>query len=137
MSSDTKLQVYTDGQCPLCLWMRDKVERRDRFRRIEWLDYRDPQVQRLTPYTFEQLDAQMHARRIGDDRWSAGYQAWLDVMRVLPRWRLIAPLLSIWPFTFLGRLFYRWLASRRYKLFGAPPPCHDNEVCSLHKNSRR
>jgi predicted DCC family thiol-disulfide oxidoreductase YuxK len=115
--------------------MRSKVEPRDRFNRIEWMDYRDPEVQSRTPYTFEQLDKEMHARRIGDGGWSAGYGAWLDVMRVLPRWRIVAPLISIWPFTALGRLFYRQLASRRYQLFGVPPPCDADGVCSLHKES--
>jgi predicted DCC family thiol-disulfide oxidoreductase YuxK len=135
MSQTAQLEVYTDGQCPLCRWMRSKVEPRDRFNRIEWMDYRDPEVQSRTPYTFEQLDKEMHARRIGDGGWSAGYGAWLDVMRVLPRWRIVAPLISIWPFTFLGRLFYRQLASRRYQLFGVPPPCDTDGVCSLHKES--
>jgi predicted DCC family thiol-disulfide oxidoreductase YuxK len=77
----------------------------------------------------------MHARRIADGRWSAGYHAWLEVMRLLPRWRYLVPLLSIWPFTFLGRIFYTWLATRRYQLFGVPPPCDANGVCSLHKRS--
>jgi predicted DCC family thiol-disulfide oxidoreductase YuxK len=113
--------------------MRAKVEPRDRFKRIEWLDYRDPKVQRSTPHTFEQLDAEMHARKVKEGSWSAGYFAWLDVMRQLPRWRFVAPLLSLWPFTLLGRLFYRFLASRRYKLFGVPPPCDANGFCSLHK----
>jgi predicted DCC family thiol-disulfide oxidoreductase YuxK len=135
MSETAQLEVYTDGQCPLCRWMRAKVEPRDRLKRIEWLDYRDPEVRDRAPYTFEQLDAEMHARTKRDGRWSAGYGAWLDVMRQLPRWRFVAPLLSLWPFTSLGHLFYRWLAKRRYKLFGAPPPCDTNGFCSLHKES--
>lgn len=135
MNEAAQLEVYMDGQCPLCKWMRERVARRDLAHRIKWLDYRDRQVQSLTPYSFEQMDAQMHARRISDGRWSAGYQAWLEVMRLLPRWRYLVPLLSIWPFTFLGRVFYRWLATRRYKLFGAPPPCDAKGVCSLHKKS--
>lgn len=135
MSQAAQLEVYTDGQCPLCKWMRERVSRRDRLQRIKWLDYRDRQVQSLTPYSFEQLDAQMHARRMADGRWSSGYHAWLEVMRLLPRWRYIVPLLSIWPFTFLGRILYRWLATRRYKLFGVPPPCDADGVCSLHKKS--
>jgi predicted DCC family thiol-disulfide oxidoreductase YuxK len=133
MKHAAQLEVYTDGQCPLCRWMRERVERRDRFKRIEWLDYRDPQVQKHTPYSFQQLDAEMHARKIADGRWSAGYQAWLEVMRVLPRWRFLAPIINVWPFTFLGRIFYRWVATRRYKLFGIPPPCDANGLCALHK----
>jgi predicted DCC family thiol-disulfide oxidoreductase YuxK len=135
MNQAEQLEVYTDGQCPLCRWMREKVEQRDHVGRIKWLDYRDPQVQGSTPYSFEQLDKEMYARRIKDGSWSAGYNAWLEVMRVLPRWRYLAPLISVWPFTSLGRFFYRQLATRRYKLFGVPPPCDPNGVCSLHKES--
>jgi predicted DCC family thiol-disulfide oxidoreductase YuxK len=101
------------------------------------MDYRDPEVQAHTHYTFEQLDAEMHARQLEGGTWSAGYEAWLEVMKVLPRWRYLAPLLSIWPFTSLGRVFYSWVATRRYKLFGAPPPCDASGVCSLHKNSNQ
>lgn len=133
MSGAAQLEVYTDGQCPLCRWMREKVDRRDRFQRIKWLDYREPEVQASTPYSFQELDAEMHAREIAGGNWSAGYHAWLEVMRVLPRWHYLAPLLSIWPFTALGRLLYRAVATRRYKLFGAPPPCDASGVCALHK----
>jgi predicted DCC family thiol-disulfide oxidoreductase YuxK len=133
MNNATQLEVYTDGQCPLCRWMREKVERRDRFGRIKWMDYREPEVQSRTPYTFQELDDKMHTRRIADGRWSAGFEGWLEVMRVLPRWRMLAPLLSVWPFTSLGPVFYRWLAKRRYKLFGVPPPCDADGLCSLHK----
>ena len=134
MNQVASLEVYTDGQCPLCKWMRERVSRRDRFNRIKWLDYRDEQVQSLTPYSFKELDTEMHTRRIADGRWAAGYKGWLEVLRLLPRWRFIVPLLSIWPFTFLGRLFYAWLATRRYKLFGIPPPCDTDGVCALHKS---
>lgn len=133
MKETARLEVYTDGQCPLCRWMRSKVEPRDRFHRIAWMDYRDPGIRGRTPYSFEELDAEMHARRIADGGWSAGFEAWLDVMRVLPRWCFVAPLLSLRPFTFLGRHFYRWLATRRYKLFGIPPPCDEGGLCALHK----
>ncbi|HWT00986.1 MAG TPA: DUF393 domain-containing protein [Pyrinomonadaceae bacterium] len=128
-----RLEVYTDGRCPLCRWMRERVERRDRHRRIEWKDFRDPAVQKSTPFALKELDAEMHARRVGDGRWAVGYRAWVEVMRVLPRWRFLAPLLNVWPLTLLGRLFYRWLAKRRYKLFGIPAPCDADGVCELHK----
>ncbi len=132
MGETARIEVYTDGECPLCKWMRAKVEPFDRAHRIEWLNYRDPEVmRRAAPYTFEELNTEMHART-PDGRWSGGYEAWVEVMRVLRGWRLLAPLLSIWPFTSLGPIFYRWLAARRYKLFGVPPPCDPSSVCTLH-----
>ena len=134
MAQDGRIQVLTDGECPLCRWSRAKIEPRDRRQRIEWLNYRDPEIiERINPpYTFAELDREMHVRD-AHGRWTGGYEAWLEIMRVLPRWRVTVPLVSRWPFTRLGPLFYKWLASRRYALFGVPPPCDANGVCSLHK----
>ena len=135
MSQPSRIEVYTDGECPLCQWMRAKVEPFDREHRIQWMNYRDPEaLERAQPYTFQELNEEMHART-PDGRWSGGFQAWIEVMRVLPGWRWLAPVLSIWPFTRLGSIFYRWLAARRYTLFGVPPPCDADGVCLLHKNS--
>jgi predicted DCC family thiol-disulfide oxidoreductase YuxK len=133
MNRRAKLEVYTDGNCNLCRWMRARVDPYDRDHRIEWLDYNNPDVlQRAAPRTREELAAEMHTRT-ADGRGSKGYFAWIEVIRVLPRWCWLAPVLSIWPFTKLGPLFYRWLAKRRYTLFGVPPPCDDSGVCRLHK----
>jgi predicted DCC family thiol-disulfide oxidoreductase YuxK len=130
--TDERVEVYTDGECPLCKWMRAKVEPFDRHGRIEWLDFRDPEVlKRAAPYTFEQMNEEMHVRDAAG-RWTAGYLAWAEVLRVLPGWRLLSPLMTLWPLTRLGPLFYAWLARRRYTLFGVPPPCDANGVCSLH-----
>lgn len=113
--------------------MRARVEPLDRDRRIEWLDYNEPQNQRrAAPHTRAALAEEMHVRRT-DGTWSKGFGGWLDVLRVLPRWRWLARVLARQPFTTLGPVFYRWLASRRYKLFGIPPPCDADGVCQLHK----
>lgn len=135
MSHAGRIQVLTDGECPLCLWSRARVEPRDREGRIEWFNYRDPEVVKALapPYSFEELNKEMHVRT-PDGRWTGGYEAWLELVRVLPRWRVFVPILSLWPFTSLGAIFYRWLANRRYALFGVPPPCDEAGVCSLHKN---
>jgi predicted DCC family thiol-disulfide oxidoreductase YuxK len=127
-----RIEVYTDGECPLCQWMRSKVEPFDRDGRIDWLNYRDPQVlERAAPHTFAEMNEEMHARN-SKGQWSRGYGAWVEVLRVLRGWRWIAPVLAIWPFTALGPVVYKWLARRRYALFGVPPPCDESGVCSLH-----
>ncbi|HEV2707894.1 MAG TPA: DUF393 domain-containing protein [Pyrinomonadaceae bacterium] len=131
-----RLEVYTDGQCPLCRWSRQRVEPFDREGRIEWLDYNQPEgLARATPRTFRELAEEMHVRR-PDGTWSKGFAAWIDVLGVLPRLRWLARVLSVWPFTRLGPIFYRNLARRRYQLFGIPPPCDPEGVCSLHKHPR-
>lgn len=132
-----RIEVYTDGQCPLCQWVRAKVEPYDTDQRIDWIDYHDTEGrQRASPFTIEELAAEMHART--DARgWTKGYRAWVEVLRVLPRWRWLAAILAAWPATFLGPVFYRWIASRRYTLFGVPPPCDESGVCQLHTPKQR
>jgi predicted DCC family thiol-disulfide oxidoreductase YuxK len=130
---DGRLEVYTDGRCPMCRWSREHVEPLDTEHRLEWLDYHDPEaLRRAAPLTHRQLAEAMHVRLPGGG-WRTGYWAWLEVLRVLPRWRWLTRLLSLWPFTRLGPVFYDQLAKRRYKLFGIPPPCDDAGVCSLHE----
>jgi predicted DCC family thiol-disulfide oxidoreductase YuxK len=133
MNSTKKIEVYTDGQCKLCLWMHEHVAPLDRNRRLEWLDYNDPEIlKRAAPHTREQMAEEMHVR-LNDGRWSKGYFGWIEVIRVLPRWKWLAPIMSVWPFTKLGPFLYHWLASRRYTLFGVPPPCDASGVCKLHQ----
>ena len=112
--------------------MREHVDPFDTNHRLEWLDYNDPEVlRRASPRTQEEMSVEMHVCT-PDGRWTKGYFAWIEVIRVLPRWRWLAPMLAIWPLTKLGPVFYRWLAARRYTLFGVPPPCDESGVCPLH-----
>ena len=133
MSATGKIEVYTDGNCNLCRCMRARVEPLDRNHRIEWLDYNNPEIlHRAAPHTREEMADAMHART-ADGGWTKGYFAWIEVIRVLPRWKWLVRILSVWPFTRIGPVFYRWLAARRYTLFGVPPPCDANGVCRIHK----
>jgi predicted DCC family thiol-disulfide oxidoreductase YuxK len=132
VGADRRIEVYTDGQCPLCQWSRQRVEPLDAAGRLEWLDYHDPAaLGRAAPHTRAQLADEMHVR-LPDGTWRRGYWAWVEVVRVLPRWRWLARPLSAWPFTALGPFFYKQLAKRRYQIFGIPPPCDDSGVCSIH-----
>jgi predicted DCC family thiol-disulfide oxidoreductase YuxK len=132
MSATTRIEVYTDGKCPLCRWSREHVEPLDTNRRLEWLDYHDPAaLLRAAPHTRKQLGDEMHVR-LSDGTWARGYAAWVEVIGALPRWRRLKGPLAAWPFRSLGPFFYRQLANRRYQIFGVPPPCDDAGVCSVH-----
>ncbi|MGH9940767.1 MAG: thiol-disulfide oxidoreductase DCC family protein [Pyrinomonadaceae bacterium] len=131
------LEVYTDGRCPLCLWVRGRVEPHDTQGRLEWLDYHEPESQRrAAPHTPAELAAQMYVRRKSDGVWEKGYQAWLEVLKVLPRWSWLGRVLARQPFAALGPVLYRNVARRRYTLFGTPPPCDPSGVCSLHTSEK-
>ncbi len=79
--------------------MRARVDPMDRDQRIEWLDYNDTEIlQRAAPRTREEMANEMHTRT-ADGRWSKGYFAWIEVIRVLPRWKWLArraALYSVW-----------------------------------------
>ena len=132
MGEGRRLEVYTDGRCPLCQWSRRQVEPLDVNRRLEWLDYHDPDaLGRAAPHTPKQLADEMHVRR-PDGTWARGYWAWVEVVGVLPRWGWLKGPLAGWPFKSFGPFLYRQLAKRRYQIFGVPPPCDDAGVCSVH-----
>jgi predicted DCC family thiol-disulfide oxidoreductase YuxK len=137
MTDELKIQVLTDGSCPLCLWMRARVERFDTRQTLQWLNFRDPEVlQSVTPLTFEELNAEMHARK-PDGIWQKGFAAWLLVLNSLPSLKWLGLGLGIWPFSKLGPPAYNWIAGHRFTLFGVPPPCSPDGVCSLHAQHTR
>ncbi len=84
------------------------------------------------PYTLEELGEAMHVRR-ADGGWTEGFWGALEILRVLPRWRWLARMLALWPFTRFGPVCYHWIARRRYTLFGIPPPCDATGLCTLHR----
>lgn len=129
----TTLEVYTDGQCPLCQWMRARIEPFDREQKLEWLDLNSPEaLHRAAPHTHTELATEMYVRRKTDGAWAKGFFAWIEVLRVLPRLRWLGHVFARWPFTSIGPVFYRQLAKRRYQIFGIPPPCDETGVCQLH-----
>jgi predicted DCC family thiol-disulfide oxidoreductase YuxK len=140
-SETNRLVVYTDGSCPFCNWSRQQVERYDRERRIEFRDYNDPAVARETPYNDAELAKQMHVRTPGEE-WYAGFWAWLEVLKALPRWNWLGRVLGFAPFRWMGPSLYRLIARNRYRApnlilrwLGAPPPCPPEGVCPAPRSS--
>jgi predicted DCC family thiol-disulfide oxidoreductase YuxK len=140
-SESKRLVVYTDGGCPFCLWSRRRVETYDREHMVEFRDYNDPAVARQTPYADSELAAEMHVLAPGE-RWYGGFLAWLEILKVLPRWRWLGALLGCVPFRWVGPPLYRLIARNRYGLpnfvlrrIGAPPPCPPEGSCSAPRVS--
>jgi predicted DCC family thiol-disulfide oxidoreductase YuxK len=126
-----QLRVYDDAKCPFCQWAQEIITRLDRDHRLEFRDYHDPAIAAETSFSFDQLHRRMHVRT-PDGRWHAGFFGWIAILRVLPRWRWLAAVLSAPPLRWLGPAAYQYIANRRYRLpgwllrwLGAPPVCND------------
>ncbi|HWR35487.1 MAG TPA: DUF393 domain-containing protein [Clostridia bacterium] len=126
-----KLRVYTDGNCEFCWWARGLIEPYDTGRRIDFRDFNRPEIAAETPFTRRELAREMHVLT-PDGRWYAGFWGWMVILRVLPRRRWLARILSLPPFRWFGPTLYRFLASNRYRLprfllrrLGAPGLCAD------------
>ncbi len=115
MELDGKLRVYTDGCCGFCLWARRRLEPCDTSNRIEFRDYNDPVIAQETPFALEELSGRMHVFVPGTG-WFAGYRAWIEVLRVLPRWRWLASIAALPPLAWIGPLIYRLIAANRYRI---------------------
>ena len=117
------------------------VERHDRDSAVEFRDYNDPVTARETPYSNEELAAEMHIRT-REGNWYGGFAAWIEVLKELPRWRWLGKLASHAPFRWIGPSAYRFVASNRYRApkfllrwMGAPPPCSQEASCAVRKAS--
>jgi len=136
-----RLVAYTDGRCPFCQWSRLQVERQDREGAVEFRDYNQPATARETPYTDEELAAEMHVRTT-EGEWYAGFAAWIEVLKALPKWRWLGRLASYAPFRWIGPSAYRFVARNRYRMpkfllrwVGAPPPCSPEAGCAIPRAS--
>lgn len=128
-----KVTIYHDGRCPFCQWSQQRIERYDRDRRLEVRDYH--QHASDTPFSFADLNRAMHVQT-PDGLWHIGYFGWIEILKVLPRWRRLARLLSIAPLRWIGPPMYRLIAANRYRIprfllrwLGAPPVC--GPACDL------
>lgn len=128
-----KVTIYHDGRCPFCQWSQHRAERYDRDRRLEFRDYHLYGSE--TPFSPAEFNREMHVQTL-DGGWHIGYFGWIEIMKVLPRWRRLARLLSLAPLRWIGPRIYRWIAANRYRIpqfllcwLGAPAVC--GPACDL------
>jgi predicted DCC family thiol-disulfide oxidoreductase YuxK len=122
MSDPREYELYIDGGCDFCLWVRSRIEAFDTAGRLHFLDYNDPAAAARAPFTRAELDREMHVRA-PDGAWSAGFAAWVVILRALPPLAWLGALLGSGLFRRAGPRLYQWVARNRYRLPGAPPRC--------------
>ncbi len=71
----------------------------------------------------------MHLRT-PEGKWLRGFEAWLALLRVLPRLAWLGWIAGLPPLRWLGPPFYRFIARHRYSLPGAPAQC-EGDTCAL------
>ena len=100
-----------DGECGLCLKSRAWCEARDRNRHLNFRDFRSADEKDL-PVSRQDLESAMWVR---DDHGNllGGFAAWRRIMAELPRWKWLARLTSLPPFTLIGPALYRFVAANR------------------------
>lgn len=127
MSQQTELEVFFDGDCPLCLKEINMIRRMDHQQKILFTDIAAPQFDiNACGKTMRQLMEEIHAR-LPDGTWVTG----VDVFRLLYSaigfgW-LVVPTRLPGVSHFLD-LTYRVFARNRLKLTGR---CQNNGACEI------
>jgi predicted DCC family thiol-disulfide oxidoreductase YuxK len=127
MPQTPKYDIFLDGSCSFCQWSRAKIEPYDSRGRLRFLDYNDRGVAAQACFPRAELDREMHMRT-PEGKWLRGFEAWLALLRVLPKLAWLGRIASLPPLRWLGPPVYSFIARHRYSLPGAPPRC-ENDTC--------
>jgi predicted DCC family thiol-disulfide oxidoreductase YuxK len=71
----------------------------------------------------------MHVR-VPDGSWKKGFEAWLVLLRVLPKLAWLGKLASVPPMRWIGPSIYKIVARNRYSIPGVPARC-DGDTCAI------
>jgi predicted DCC family thiol-disulfide oxidoreductase YuxK len=120
MAHGRALEVWYDGQCPLCRASRDWCATRDPEGRLEFRDVRAVAETEL-PVSRADAEASMWVRD-ADGALAAGFAGWRRILAELPRWRWLARVSGAAPLRWLGPPAYRLIARARRLLPGYGRP---------------
>jgi predicted DCC family thiol-disulfide oxidoreductase YuxK len=135
MSEQRRYDIFLDGTCSFCCWTQQKIEPFDSRHRLRFLDFNDPEVAVQTSLPHAELASEMNLRT-PEGKWLKGFDAWLAIVKVLPRLAWIAWIASVPPFYWLGPPVYRFIARHRFSIPGAPISC-GTDACALPHQQRR
>ena len=128
MPQTAKYDIFLDGSCSFCQWTRERIKPYDSGARLRFLDYNDPAVAAQAPFARTELDREMHLRT-PEGAWLRGFDAWLALLRVLPKFSWLSRIAGLPPLRWIGPAVYRFIARHRYRLPGAPARC-ENDTCA-------
>ena len=135
MPQTDTFDIFMDGSCSFCRWSREKIEPYDSRSQLRFLDYNDPAVGAQAPFSRDELDREMHVRT-PDGKWLMGFEAWLELLSVLPKLAWLGKIASWPPLRWMGPSVYGFIARHRYSIPGAPARC-ETDTCAIPKHSRK
>jgi predicted DCC family thiol-disulfide oxidoreductase YuxK len=122
MPQTATYDIFMDGSCSFCQWTCAKIQPYDSRGRLRFLDYNDPAIGMQAPFPRAELDREMHVRT-PEGVWLRGFEAWVVILRVLPKLTWLGRLAALPPVRWIGPAIYRFVANHRYSIPGAPPRC--------------
>lgn len=114
MTQQAKLEVWYDGDCPICRRSRSWSERRDEEARLDFRDFRSAPDDEL-PAAREVHRSTMMVRT-PSGRLLRGFEAWRRIIAALPGWRWLSRLSAVPPLRWIGSAVYRLIARHRHRL---------------------
>lgn len=107
-SARAAIEVFYDGDCPVCRIEVGYYARIDRIGAIVWTDIAAlTEAQLPAGRTRSELLGRFHARERDGGRWHVGVDAFARIWRALPVWRRFAFLFSVPGLRGLAEMGYR------------------------------
>ena len=118
--TESDLTVYHDGTCPLCRLEIGHYRRQAGAERIDFIDVSDPNSRPGPHLTRERAMGRFHVR-LASGELKSGATAFIEVWKILPRWRgasRIARLPGVTRALDLGYAFFAPFRPRLARLVG-------------------
>jgi len=124
---ETKHVIIFDGTCSFCRVQIDRIQRRDKFNKFEYVPRQTPDLEIRFP-RLNDSDFKTGMRLVSaEGQFYVGADAVYQIVQQLPGWRRIAWLYRIPGIHGLARWIYSCVASRRQSL---GTTC-ENEMCTV------
>jgi len=110
--TEPRLEVWIDGDCPVCRRSERWCRSRDRSRRLSFKDlHRDKD----RPAPREELERAVHVR-LPDGSVASGFEAWRRILLELQGWRWLGRITALPGLWHVGSLIYSLVAANRRHL---------------------
>ena len=111
--------AFYDAHCRLCSRSKQTIQRMDGVAPIRWIDLNDDARMRDFPMIDRAAARGQMFVLDPDRRLTGGYDAVVTLLKNTRLFRPVAPLLDWGPIRSIGWRVYRWIATNRYRFFGA------------------